>query len=50
MEDINSKVKLCGWVDRCRDHGGVIFIDLRDETGITQVVVEPENKEFCVSR
>ncbi len=39
---INSKVKLCGWVDRCRDHGGVIFIDLRDRSGIVQITVDPE--------
>ncbi len=40
--DIGSKVQLCGWVDRCRDHGGVIFIDLRDISGTIQVTVDPE--------
>ena len=43
---VEEPTRLRGWIDSVRDHGGVIFIDLRDETGITQVVVEPENKEF----
>ena len=41
-EHINSNVQLCGWVDRCRDHGGVIFIDLRDRTGSIQITVDPD--------
>ena len=42
---INKIVTVCGWVHRRRDHGGVIFLDVRDKTGIVQVVVNPENKK-----
>ncbi len=41
-KQIDTKVQLCGWVDRCRDHGGVIFIDLRDRSGTVQVTVDPD--------
>ena len=43
--DIGSEVQVCGWVNSRRDHGGVIFIDLRDSSGIIQVVVNPEQTE-----
>ena len=40
--DAGNEVRLAGWVNRRRDHGGVIFIDLRDASGVVQVVVNPE--------
>ncbi|MBT8149347.1 MAG: aspartate--tRNA ligase, partial [Gammaproteobacteria bacterium] len=42
---IDKTINLCGWVDRRRDHGGVIFIDLRDRSGIVQVVFDPDAGE-----
>ena len=41
---VGQSVTLCGWADTRRDHGGVIFIDLRDHEGVVQVVIEPDNQ------
>jgi len=42
---IGADVRLCGWVQRRRDHGGVIFVDLRDRTGRVQIVLDPDRPE-----
>ena len=48
IENVNDQVKLSGWVHRKRDHGQLIFIDLRDHYGLTQVVVDSSNKNFSI--
>jgi len=47
--DIGSEVRLSGWCHRIRDHGGVLFIDLRDHYGLTQVVADPDSPAFKVA-
>jgi len=42
---LGKEIELCGWVNRRRDHGGVIFLDLRDKKGIAQVVINPDTEE-----
>ena len=55
VEHIGQEISLAGWVDTIRDHGGVIFLDIRDYTGITQTVIHDEsmlkgvNKEAVIS-
>ena len=44
--DIGNEVRLSGWCHRIRDHGGVLFIDLRDHYGLTQVVADPDSPAF----
>lgn len=44
-ENIDQTVTICGWVDRRRDHGGVIFLDMRDREGVVQVVFDPDTEE-----
>ncbi|MGA7282321.1 MAG: aspartate--tRNA ligase [Acidimicrobiia bacterium] len=56
-DDINREVRIAGWVQRRRDHGGIAFLDLRDATGVIQVVADPSlidgvedlRMEFCIS-
>ncbi len=44
--DIGTETRVSGWVHRVRDHGGVLFVDLRDHYGLTQVVVDPDSPSF----
>ncbi|MDA4847002.1 aspartate--tRNA ligase [Hoeflea poritis] len=47
--DVGNTVRLSGWVHRVRDHGGVLFIDLRDHYGVTQVVADPDSAAFSLA-
>lgn len=48
-QHINNTVRVSGWVHRVRDHGGVLFIDLRDHYGITQIVADPDTTAFEIA-
>lgn len=48
ISDLNKKVVLAGWVNKTRNLGGLLFIDLRDRYGITQIVCKPDNPNFSV--
>ena len=43
LDDVGKNARISGWVHRKRAHGGLLFIDLRDNYGITQCVIEPDN-------
>ena len=43
---VGEDIRLSGWVHRIRDHGGILFIDLRDHYGITQVLADPDSPVF----
>lgn len=48
IEDVGKKVSLCGWCAKKRNLGGLIFVDLRDRSGIVQIVARPENKNYSL--
>ena len=47
--DAGKTVRLSGWAHRIRDHGGLLFIDLRDHYGLTQAVVDPDSPAFAAA-
>ena len=47
-KDIGKNIKLSGWIHRKRDHGNLLFVDIRDHFGITQCVIENKDKNFKV--
>src|SRR6201996_6073819 len=49
LADAGQSVRLSGWIHRKRDHGGLMFIDLRDHYGLTQLVLDPETPGFAIA-
>ena len=49
IDNVGQEVTICGWVSKVRNLGGLIFIDLRNRTGIIQVIVRPENKYYDIA-
>ena len=47
-EDVNKKISLSGWINKKRDHGNLLFVDLRDNYGITQCIIDKENQNFSI--
>ena len=47
-KDVGKKVLLSGWINKKRDHGNLLFIDLRDNYGITQCIIDKENQNFSI--
>ncbi len=47
-KDVGNKVLLAGWINKKRDHGNLLFIDLRDNYGVTQCIIDKENKNFSI--
>ena len=45
-EDVEKKISLSGWINKKRDHGNLLFIDLRDNYGITQCIIDKESKNI----
>ena len=45
-KDVGNNVHLAGWINKKRDHGNLLFVDLRDNYGITQCIIDKENKNF----
>ena len=45
-EDVDKKISLSGWINKKRDHGNLLFIDLRDNYGISQCIIDKDNKYF----
>ena len=48
--DADRRVRVSGWVHRVRDHGGVLFFDLRDRSGLVQVVVSPQDAAYAAAQ